>query len=796
MRLGFSIRRRTASAAEVEAALARLEHEPGLYFGCDAGVAGLHPLGATLVVAPALALEVHEDGADVTALDGLGAALLRHSALADFVAAARRGEGGSAIAAARCFLAAFGTTDAALWVGALRFECHRLAAPSASLAWRPRPHGDEGRSEDGKLPQAPAGDALLPLPLAGEGRGEGALGAANVRATPSLGVLYFAPAFLRRDDRGDWQQVEIGFEDPELAACQAAVPVAASARGDAARTVEVRNDAGVRANLETPLEVAAPPEDDFAPGGYADVVARAVDRLAREPLVSLTLSQSFRRRVGTGSASAAFAALKRINPAPATFFVALPDGERLFGASPDLQLVVRGREVEALPVCGTVARGDGPVGEAASLRMLLNEEVDAASLAVCTDALRNDLAPLCEPGSLRLVDRRRPLALATVVHTVDRLRGRLRSDCDAWDAIVATAAPVMVTGTPRRRALAAIEALEASPRGWYGGLVVQVAADGEARVGTILRAAALRGDMAEVRTGGDLMADSDPAREEHESRIKAVSLWRALGMPVEAGLQAALAGGKPMSIVAHSRPGALPVAVRLQAGADPFAAALADALAGLGVILDDGAPLVVRAGGRLERTLQTGRKSAKRHGMASDVDDGNVGDREVDKPGVDDPDVADRDDDDRGVADGDNADRGVDDRDVDGRDGDGRDGTGIVAIGDAAARRLAQAGFAIVASAPAHGRLVRCTPRVGAALGLPREAFVAMRYATLELAAGAAAPLAGWAVWAADDTGRPMVLAHAALRTVCLLMRPESLLSDPAALEVLRAALVFAAAEA
>ncbi len=285
------------------------------------------------------------------------------------------------------------------------------------------------------------------------------------------------------------------------------------------------------------------PHDDFPPGGYAAVVARAVERLGAQPLVSLTLSQSFRRRVGAASAAAAFATLRRANPAPATFFVNTGGGERLFGASPDLQLQVRGRDIESFPVCGTVARGHGPVGEAESFRQLINEDVDAASLAVCTDALRNDLAPLCEPGSLRLHDRRRPMALATVVHTVDRFGGRLRDGADAWDAIVATAAPVMVTGTPRRLALAAIADLEAGPRGWYGGLAVQVAANGDALVGTILRAAAIRDGIAEVRTGGDLLADSEPAREEHESRVKAVSLWRALGLSVAAELQSAIAGG-------------------------------------------------------------------------------------------------------------------------------------------------------------------------------------------------------------------------------------------------------------
>jgi NhaP-type Na+/H+ or K+/H+ antiporter len=41
--------------------------------------------------------------------------------------------------------------------------------------------------------------------------------------------------------------------------------------------------------------------------------------------------------------------------------------------------------------------------------------------------------------------------------------------------------------------------------------------------------------------------------------------------------------------------------------------------------------------------------------------------------------------------------------------------------------------------------------------------------------------------------GAPLVLARVAPPAVCFLIRPESLLSDPLALELLRAAISFAA---
>lgn len=383
-------------------AIASLDAGAGIYFGCDAGIAGLHPSEAVIIAAPALAFRVFVDGVAVTALDESGTALLRQPALSEFVAACGRGGGRSPLAALRAFLRAWGDVEEAKLVGAFGFEAHRLAA-----------------------------SALV--------------GASVASGSAPLGVLFFALSYLRRDVAGRWERVALDLEAGASALIDARSPGASSSDRSA-----------------DPATVA----DDFEPGGYAAVVERAVQRLSRTPLVSLTLSQSFRRTIGATSVAAAFERLRAVNPAPATFFFNTGAGERVFGASPDLQLRVSARQVEAFPVCGTVARGHGAVGEADSFRRLIDEDVDAASLAVCSDALRNDLAPLCEPGSLRLRDRRRPMALATVVHTVDRLSGRLREGVDVWDAIVATAAPVMATGTPRALALQAIGELEAGPRGW------------------------------------------------------------------------------------------------------------------------------------------------------------------------------------------------------------------------------------------------------------------------------------------------------------------------------------------
>ena len=74
----------------------------------------------------------------------------------------------------------------------------------------------------------------------------------------------------------------------------------------------------------------------------------------------------------------------------------------------------------------------------------------------------------------------------------------------------------------------AIEEIETSWRGWYAGAVARLGTDGSMEALTVLRAARVAGGLAEVRTGGNLLADSDPEKEEEETRLKAETLFRVL----------------------------------------------------------------------------------------------------------------------------------------------------------------------------------------------------------------------------------------------------------------------------
>jgi anthranilate synthase len=184
--------------------------------------------------------------------------------------------------------------------------------------------------------------------------------------------------------------------------------------------------------------------------------------------------------------------------------------------------------VETCPIAGTIARGEGPLEDAANIATLIGSAKEESELTMCTDVDRNDKARVCVPGSVKVIGRRQIEMYSRLIHTVDHIEGRLRPGFDALDAFLTHMWAVTVTGAPKTWAMQFIEDHESMPRRWYGGAVGAIGFDGSMNTGLTLRTAHIRDGIAAVRAGATLLYDSVPEAEEKETHIKARALLETL----------------------------------------------------------------------------------------------------------------------------------------------------------------------------------------------------------------------------------------------------------------------------
>jgi anthranilate synthase len=302
-----------------------------------------------------------------------------------------------------------------------------------------------------------------------------------------------------------------------------------------------------------PATRETPPPVDVSDADYAASVEAVRRHLAAGDAFEVVLSRTFAAPCAAPP-SALFQALRRVNPSPYEFLIRLGADETLLGASPEMFVRVEpdaaaGARVETCPISGTIRRGADAMEDADRLRQLLNSAKDEAELTMCTDVDRNDKARICRPGSVRLLARRLVERYAGLFHTVDHVEGRLRAGFDGFDAFLSHMWAVTLTGAPKRKAVSLIEAMEGTPRRWYGGAVGGFTFDGAVNTGITIRTLHVEKGVARYRAGASIVYDSVGMDEAAETETKATSFRRvlaAVAAPRAPGTAAPVAPAAPV----------------------------------------------------------------------------------------------------------------------------------------------------------------------------------------------------------------------------------------------------------
>jgi anthranilate synthase len=265
---------------------------------------------------------------------------------------------------------------------------------------------------------------------------------------------------------------------------------------------------------------------DHTPEEYMANVERVRAGMRQGDYYEVVLRQTFRTHY-SGRASELFERIQQLSPSPYEFCIQFGD-EQLVGASPEMFVRVEGNRIETCPISGTARRTGDPMRDADAIRELLASTKEESELTMCTDVDRNDKSRVCVPGSVKVIGRRLIESYAGVFHTVDHVEGTLAPGLDSLDAFLSHMWAVTVIGAPKRAAAQAIENLEKSARGWYGGAVGMISANGDINTGIMIRTTYLRDGIAEYPVGATLLYDSIPEAEERETRLKATGFFRAL----------------------------------------------------------------------------------------------------------------------------------------------------------------------------------------------------------------------------------------------------------------------------
>jgi para-aminobenzoate synthetase component 1 len=294
--------------------------------------------------------------------------------------------------------------------------------------------------------------------------------------------------------------------------------------------------------LQRPPRPARPPRAELASddaAAYERAVAEVVARIAAGEIFQANIARRWRGRLASGAEPIDLVArLAADSPAPFASYLRLQD-RAIVSNSPERFLsVVRDNEglrVETRPIKGTARRGRDADEDRALAQALAGSLKDRAENLMIVDLMRNDLARVCTPGTVKTPELFRLAAYANVHHLVSTITGRLAPQRTAVDLLRAAFPPGSITGAPKVQAMKVIARLEAG-RGPFFGAMFHLGFDGGLDSSVLIRTAAFVRDAAgwrvEARAGAGIVADSDPRLERCETEAKISALAGALNSPL------------------------------------------------------------------------------------------------------------------------------------------------------------------------------------------------------------------------------------------------------------------------
>ena len=257
---------------------------------------------------------------------------------------------------------------------------------------------------------------------------------------------------------------------------------------------------------------------------YKEHVELAKKHCGRGDVFQLVLSKKFEQNF-KGDEFNVYRALRSINPSPYLFYFDYGNF-KIFGSSPEAQLVVNNDKAEIHPIAGTFKRTGNDLKDAELAEKLVEDVKENAEHVMLVDLARNDLS---RHGSEVTVDRYREVQFFShVIHLVSKVIGKKHKNTTTMQVVADTFPAGTLSGAPKHMAMQLIEKYEKTSRTFYGGAIGFMDFEGNYNHAIMIRTFLSKNHQLHWQAGAGLVSKSNPEHELQEVYNKLGALTKAI----------------------------------------------------------------------------------------------------------------------------------------------------------------------------------------------------------------------------------------------------------------------------
>ncbi|WP_292949902.1 anthranilate synthase component I family protein [Olleya sp. UBA1516] len=262
---------------------------------------------------------------------------------------------------------------------------------------------------------------------------------------------------------------------------------------------------------------------------YKDQVLLAKQHCARGDVFQLVLSKKFSQGF-KGDEFNVYRALRSINPSPYLFYFDYGDF-KIFGSSPEAQLVVNNGQAEIHPIAGTFKRTGNDEEDQKLAKQLAEDDKENAEHVMLVDLARNDLSR--HGSEVKVVTYREAQFFSHVIHLVSKVTGKVHDNTPTMQVVADTFPAGTLSGAPKHKAMQLIEKYEKTSRAFYGGAIGFMDFDGNYNHAIMIRTFMSKNHHLHWQAGAGLVSRSNPESELQEVYNKLGALTNAIELAKE-----------------------------------------------------------------------------------------------------------------------------------------------------------------------------------------------------------------------------------------------------------------------
>lgn len=266
------------------------------------------------------------------------------------------------------------------------------------------------------------------------------------------------------------------------------------------------------------------PRSNLRDEEYKEQVELAKKHCQRGDVFQLVLSRRFSQKF-KGDEFNVYRALRSINPSPYLFYFDYGNF-KIFGSSPEAQLVVKDGKAEIHPIAGTYKRTGNDEKDAELAKKLAQDDKENSEHVMLVDLARNDLSR--NGNTVNVETYREVQYFSHVIHLVSKVTAQKKKNIDTMKVVADTFPAGTLSGAPKHMAMQLIEKYEKTSRSYYGGAIGFMDFEGNFNHAIMIRTFLSKNHELHYQAGAGLVAASDPNDELQETYNKLGALNKAL----------------------------------------------------------------------------------------------------------------------------------------------------------------------------------------------------------------------------------------------------------------------------